>query len=50
VRALKNAGIQFDQLIEEGSWVHASFDPRMRRELLTARFDASGTPTYTRQA
>ena len=50
VRALKNAGISFDQVIEEGTWVHASFDPRMRRELLTARFDASGTPTYTRQA
>ena len=27
--------ISFDQLIQEGTWVHISFDPRMRRELLT---------------
>lgn len=25
----------FDQLIYEGTWVHVSFDTRMRRELLT---------------
>lgn len=25
----------FDQLIEEGSWVHVSFDPRSRRQVLT---------------
>lgn len=27
--------LSFDQLIQEGNWVHISFDPRMRRELLT---------------
>lgn len=27
--------ISFDQLILEGTWVHISFDPKMRRELLT---------------
>lgn len=27
--------ISFDQLIQEGTWVHISFDPKMRRELLT---------------
>lgn len=25
----------FDQLIQEGAWVHVSFDPRNRRQLLT---------------
>lgn len=47
VRVLKASGIKFDQLIEEGTWVHASFDPRMRGQVLTARFDKHGTPTYT---
>lgn len=46
VRTLKDSGIRFDQLIEEGSWVHGSFDPRMRGEILTATFK-NGTPTYT---
>lgn len=27
--------ISFDQLIQEVTWVHISFDPKMRRELLT---------------
>ena len=32
----KSKGFEFDQLIEEkGQWVHISFDPRMRREVLT---------------
>jgi putative chitinase len=37
-RALVAAGIKFDQLIEEnGRWVHLSFDPRMRGQVLTMR-------------
>lgn len=36
-RVLAKSKIDFDQLIEEGSWVHISFDPRMRREILTMR-------------
>lgn len=32
-------GLQFDQLIEEGTWVHISFDPRMRRQVLTRTAD-----------
>lgn len=48
VRTIKAAGVKFDQLIEEGTWVHVSFDPRMRGETLTARFDKTGTPTYTK--
>lgn len=39
--------IRFDQLIYEGSWVHISFDPRMRGEILTAHF-GPGPTTYTR--
>ena len=27
--------LDFDQLIQEGSWVHISFDPRMRGQVLT---------------
>lgn len=46
VGVVKASGIKFDQLIEEGTWVHASFDPRLRGEILTATFK-DGTPTYT---
>lgn len=35
--ALKKAGIKVDQLIQEyHSWVHISFEPRMRDQYLTA--------------
>lgn len=34
---------EFDQIIHEyESWVHASFDPRMRKRLLTIRHDGRG--------
>lgn len=36
-RALVKAGLKFDQLIEEGTWVHLSVSPRMRGEVLTMR-------------
>jgi hypothetical protein len=45
-KAIRDSEIPFDQLIQEGSWVHLSVDPRMRREVLTAFF-ASGKATYT---
>lgn len=32
---LRDSGLKFDQLIEEGTWVHISFDPKMRQQLLT---------------
>jgi putative chitinase len=41
---IRDAGIRFDQLIYEGTWVHISFDPRMRQQCLTARF-RPGKPT-----
>jgi zinc D-Ala-D-Ala carboxypeptidase len=34
-RAIAGSGLGFDQLIEEGTWTHLSFDPRMRRQVLT---------------
>ena len=38
VTAVKNAKLPFDQMIEEfGSWVHISYGPRHRREILRAR-------------
>lgn len=41
------ANLHFDQLIHEGNWVHISFSPRNRNEILTAKFTADGV-TYTR--
>lgn len=46
VTKLKTSGIKFDQLIMEGTWVHVSFDPQMRGQLMTATF-VKGQPTYT---
>lgn len=36
-RAIAASDVRFDQLIEEGTWVHISFDPRLRRQVLTKR-------------
>jgi hypothetical protein len=38
--------IKFDQLIHEGGWVHISFSPRPRNQVLTAHFTADGV-SYT---
>lgn len=38
-RAIAASNLAFDQLIEEGNWVHISFDPRMRRQVLTRNAD-----------
>lgn len=38
--------VEFDQLIQEGTWVHISTSARPRRQVLTARFGPGGT-TYT---
>ena len=46
VKALAKSNIQFDKLIQEGTWVHISFAPEARRQLLTAHFGLGGT-TYT---
>jgi putative chitinase len=34
---LAKSNLKFDQLIYEKTWVHISFDPRMRGELLTLK-------------
>lgn len=42
-QAIIASGIKFDQLIQEGTWVHMSFDPAMRQQVLTAIFGGTGT-------
>jgi hypothetical protein len=37
----------FDQLIQEGTWVHVSFAPPLRRQVLTAHFVDGQKTTYT---
>jgi len=44
--AIRAAQIKLDQCIQEGTWVHISFDPRYRNEYMTATFTASGA-SYT---
>lgn len=52
VEAVRRSGVPFDQLIEEGAtassggWVHTSFDPRLRGQVLIAKFDLNGVPSY----
>ena len=46
VKALETSGIRFDQVIEEGTWVHISFAPSMRQEVLLAHFN-NGKATYS---
>ena len=48
VRRLAASGLRFDQLIQESTWVHISFDPRMRQEVLTAHFVPGGPTVYTK--
>jgi putative chitinase len=44
--AIVQAGIKFDQLIQEGTWVHISFAPEMRQQVLTAKY-VNGRTQYT---
>lgn len=36
-RALESSNIGFDQVIEEGTWVHISVAPPLRRQILTKK-------------
>jgi putative chitinase len=45
VAAIRASGIRVDQCIEEGTWVHISFDPQMRMAFMTASF-VNGVPSY----
>jgi len=50
VKAIIASGIKFDKCVQEGTWIHISFNPLMRGITLTAHFDrldAEGHPTYT---
>ena len=47
-KLIEASSLGYDQLIQEGGrWVHISFDPRMRRQSLTAKF-TNGKATYTK--
>lgn len=48
-KTIAESGIEFDQLIAEGTWVHISFAPAMRREILSVKF-VNGVPQYTKEA
>lgn len=50
VEALEHSGITFDQLIQEGRWVHISFAPALRRQVLVAEFHEGKPTTYTKGA
>jgi len=45
-KAIAGSDIPFDQVIAEGTWVHFSISPALRKETLTAHFD-SGKVTYS---
>jgi len=47
VKKIAASELLFDKLIQEGTWVHISFAPTSRREVLTAHFNGSST-TYTK--
>jgi uncharacterized protein YcbK (DUF882 family) len=47
VDEIVKAGIKFDQLICEGTWVHISVDPKMRQEVLNATFK-NGKAQYSK--
>lgn len=46
-RVISGSDIAFDQCIQEGTWVHISFDPRLRHQALTATFGPNGA-TYSK--
>lgn len=47
VRKIQAAGLRIDQCIQEGTWVHISFDPAMRGQFLIANFAPGQPTTYT---
>jgi hypothetical protein len=47
VRELAASSLEFDKLIQEGTWVHVSFAPTMRQQVLTAHFAEGKATTYT---
>lgn len=47
VKKIQASDIDFDQVIQEGTWVHISFDPKNRKQVLTALFDGNGGVRYS---
>jgi hypothetical protein len=47
VKKIKDSDIEFDQVIQEGTWVHISFDPKNRKQVLTALFGGDGKVRYS---
>ena len=45
VDRIRSSKIRYDQLIMEQDWVHISFAPALRMQVMTATF-VDGTPTY----
>ena len=43
---IRTSPLPFDQLIFEGTWVHVSYGPRNRRQVLYAKFN-NGRVTYS---
>jgi len=46
VEKIKDSDLVFDQIIEEGTWVHLSFAPTKRKQVMKASFK-NGKPTYS---
>jgi zinc D-Ala-D-Ala carboxypeptidase len=49
VQRIAGSSLEFDQIICEGTWVHFSVAPALRRQVLAAHFGPGGA-TYTRSA
>lgn len=48
MQLVKKNNLPFDQMIEEfGSWIHISYSPRNRRQILRATKNSKGTTVYT---
>jgi hypothetical protein len=47
VHKIMSSGLQVDQCIQEGTWVHISFDPKLRGKFMTAIFDGNGGVRYS---
>ena len=45
VKAIATSDLKFYQLIQEVNWVHISFDPKMRMQIMTATF-VNGKASY----
>lgn len=47
VKAISEHIIPYDQMIQEGAWVHISFAPARRQQILLAHFTPGQKTTYT---